>query len=86
MTWDNDVRYELINGVPFAMAPPSIARQRISGKLCLQLAINQRFLKETLLSFSCSRRRQAECRYIRRYGGGIMFTLNHGMRHAPYHD
>lgn len=31
--WDNDVRYELIDGVPYAMAPPSRAHQRISGEL-----------------------------------------------------
>ena len=38
ITWDDDVRYELIDGVPILMAPPSITHQRISGKLYLQIA------------------------------------------------
>ena len=35
--WDTKIRYELINGIPYAMASPSIAHERISRKLFRQL-------------------------------------------------
>jgi len=37
LEWDDDVRYELIEGVPYAMAAPSQAHQEISGGLFGQL-------------------------------------------------
>ena len=41
--WDDDVRYELINGIPYMMSPaPSLVHQAISSELHLQLAL---FLK-----------------------------------------
>ena len=44
VTWDEDNRYELINGTPYMMSPaPSLAYQSIIGELHLQLAS---FLKE----------------------------------------
>ena len=38
ITWDDDVRYELIDGVAYAMAPPSEAHQTVLGELFLQFA------------------------------------------------
>lgn len=40
--WDDDIRYELIEGVPYAMAAPSRLHQKISGEIFAQL---HRFLK-----------------------------------------
>jgi Uma2 family endonuclease len=38
VTWDDDERWELIDGVPYNMAPaPSVAHQRILGSLHFQL-------------------------------------------------
>lgn len=38
LTWDGDVRYELIDGVPYMMAPaPGTGHQRISRKVLVQL-------------------------------------------------
>ena len=37
MSWDDDVRYELIDGVAYAMGSPSQRHQRTLGKLHLQL-------------------------------------------------
>jgi len=37
ITWDDDVRYELIDGVPCAMASPSRLHQKISKKIFRQL-------------------------------------------------
>jgi len=42
MTWDDDIRWELIDGVPYMMAAPTNEHQDIMGKLFLELAI---FLK-----------------------------------------
>ena len=42
LTWDDAVRYELIDGVPYLMAGPSQAHQEISGELFFQL---RQFLK-----------------------------------------
>ena len=36
-TWDDDERWELIDGVPYAMAAPSIAHQGVSGNIYLQI-------------------------------------------------
>ena len=36
LTWDGDVRYELIEGIPYAMASPSQAHQEILRELCGQ--------------------------------------------------
>ena len=36
-TWDGDERYELITGIPYLMASPSEAHQRISMRLIMQL-------------------------------------------------
>ena len=36
--WDEDERWELIDGVPYAMAAPNRAHQGISGKIYLQIA------------------------------------------------
>ncbi|MCL2616903.1 MAG: Uma2 family endonuclease [Defluviitaleaceae bacterium] len=33
VTWDDDVRWELIDGVPYAMAAPTLTHQGISGNL-----------------------------------------------------
>lgn len=38
VTWDDDQRYELIDGVPYLMSSPSSAHQEISGNLFLQFA------------------------------------------------
>ena len=35
--WDDDIRYELIDGVPYAMAAPSQAHQEISSEFHGQL-------------------------------------------------
>jgi Uma2 family endonuclease len=37
--WDTDKRYELIHGVPYAMAGPSSAHQRLSSRLIGQLYV-----------------------------------------------
>ena len=37
LTWDDDVRYELIDGVPYMMASPSTEHQRICSELHGQL-------------------------------------------------
>ena len=37
LTWDDDVRYELIDGVPYMMSAPTIAHQEIVGELFGQL-------------------------------------------------
>ena len=37
LTWDNHTRYELIDGIPYMMAPPSSRHQRIVGELHGQL-------------------------------------------------
>ena len=37
VNWDNDVRYELIEGVPYMMSSPSQAHQTICGALHLQI-------------------------------------------------
>lgn len=36
-TWDDDERWELIDGIPYAMSSPSTAHQRIVGSLYYQL-------------------------------------------------
>ena len=36
-TWDDDERWELIDGVPFAMAAPNRAHQGISGSIFNQI-------------------------------------------------
>jgi len=33
ITWGDDIRYELIDGIPYAMASPSRAHQKISVEL-----------------------------------------------------
>lgn len=38
LTWDNDTRYELIDGVPYMMSAPSVNHQRILRGLFMQLA------------------------------------------------
>jgi Uma2 family endonuclease len=38
ITWDDDIRYELIDGVAYAMAAPAQFHQEISGELFRQLA------------------------------------------------
>jgi len=38
-TWDDDKSWELIDGIAYAMAAPTIAHQRISWELSLQLGI-----------------------------------------------
>ena len=39
LTWDDDTRYELINGVPYAMSPaPLPGHQAVSGEIFRQLA------------------------------------------------
>ena len=35
--WDDNIRYELINGVPYAMAAPSRLHQKVSKKIFRQL-------------------------------------------------
>ena len=42
LTWDDDIRYELINGVPYMMSAPNRRHQQISRDLLVQFAI---FLK-----------------------------------------
>jgi len=37
LTWDDDIRYEIIDGVPYAMAGANLAHQVISGELYSQL-------------------------------------------------
>jgi Uma2 family endonuclease len=38
LTWDDNVRYELIDGIPYMMSPaPSLAHQTISNELSFQL-------------------------------------------------
>ena len=38
-TWDDSERWELIEGIPYAMSPaPTIGHQRISGRLYRQFA------------------------------------------------
>lgn len=37
LTWDDDTRYELIDGVPYMMSAPSVNHQEISGELFAQL-------------------------------------------------
>ena len=37
LNWDEDVRVELINGIPYMMSPPTRAHQEISGELYGQL-------------------------------------------------
>jgi Uma2 family endonuclease len=36
LTWDDDVRYELIDGVPYTMAAPSANHQRVLAKLLMR--------------------------------------------------
>ena len=36
-TWDDDERWELIDGVPYAMAAPLIAHQRVSRDIVMQI-------------------------------------------------
>jgi len=43
LTWPDDERWELIDGVPYLMAQPSTSHERIKRELFVQLAI---FLKE----------------------------------------
>ena len=38
LTWDIDARIELIDGVPYMMAPPSTEHQRITGEIFRQVA------------------------------------------------
>ena len=38
LSWDDDVRYELYDGVPVALASPTFEHQRICGELLRQLA------------------------------------------------
>lgn len=38
LTWDDDTRYELIDGVPYMMSAPSPTHQRISRELMRQFA------------------------------------------------
>ena len=38
ITWDDDVRYELVDGVPYAMSAPTEDHQRLSGDLFRQLS------------------------------------------------
>ena len=38
LSWEDDVRYELYDGVPIALSAPSFAHQVISGELHRQLA------------------------------------------------
>ena len=37
MSWDDGIRAELIDGIPYMMAPPSINHQRLVKKLTSQL-------------------------------------------------
>ena len=37
ITWDDDVRYELIDGVAYALAAPNTMHQKLSGRLYLKL-------------------------------------------------
>ena len=37
-SWDDDKRWELINGVPYAMAAPLISHQRVSGRIHRQVS------------------------------------------------
>jgi len=37
LEWDEDVRYELYDGIPMAMASPTDTHQEVSRELCLQL-------------------------------------------------
>ena len=39
-TWDDDQRWELIHGIPYAMAPaPSVGHQGVSFELAKQIGI-----------------------------------------------
>ena len=38
VTWDDDIRWELIRGIPYKMSAPSRRHQEVSGRLYLQLA------------------------------------------------
>ena len=38
LTWEEDERFEIVNGEAFMMAPPTVEHQRISGELFRQLA------------------------------------------------
>ena len=38
LEWDTDIRYEMLNGVPYMMAAPSRAHQAVLGELHRQLA------------------------------------------------
>jgi len=38
LTWDESIRWELIDGVPYVMAGPNVAHQTINGNLFLLLA------------------------------------------------
>ena len=37
LEWDDDVRYELIDGIPYAMSAPTTQHQEMSGHLYVQL-------------------------------------------------
>ena len=37
LTWDDDQRWELIDGVPFLMSAPTVQHQRISGNLFVEI-------------------------------------------------
>ena len=37
LSWDNDIRYELYDGVPVALASPSDSHQRVLTALLLQI-------------------------------------------------
>ena len=37
LTWDDDKRYELIDGVPYLMSAPTVQHQRILGRLFLKI-------------------------------------------------
>ena len=38
LTWDDDIRWELIDGVPYLMSGPNRQHQQLSGNIFLQLA------------------------------------------------
>lgn len=38
MKWDDNQRWELIDGVPYLMSAPTVEHQRISGRIYLQIA------------------------------------------------
>jgi len=37
LTWDDDIRYELIDGIPYMMSAPNTAHQRISRRLIIEI-------------------------------------------------